>query len=328
MKRKFLVLALASLLVAPLFANGTNETKTASTTSTDSWPSQTINIVVPFSAGGNSDYNTRTIAKYLEKELGQSIVVTNVSGSGGTIGASQVLTAKPDGNTILCTQLSMNMAQVTGMVDYGYADFGGACVFSRSADEVLVVSADSAWDTFDEFVADAKAHPGKVKLAANTGASTQWIAVAMLNAGIPLNVVSSGGSGERLQLVLGHHVDMVPLPITMVADYVTNGELKILATDSPERGESIPEVPTLLEKGVDCGYYYNNTFMFPKGTPETIVNKFANACQNVIENNAEYQAEVIKYKQVPTYMTPADTQESYKVQLAALMEIKDQLIGN
>ncbi|MCH3918849.1 MAG: tripartite tricarboxylate transporter substrate binding protein [Spirochaetia bacterium] len=326
MKKHFLAVIAAGLMLMPLFANGEGE-QSAKASSSDKWPSQTIDIVVPFSAGGNSDYNTRTIAKYLKDELGQSIVVSNVSGSGGTIGASQVLHAKSDGYTILCTQLSMNMAQVTGMVDYGFADFGGGCVFSRSADEVLVVRGDSKWNTFDDFVADAKANPGKLKLAANTGASTQWIAVAMLNAGIPLNVVSSGGSGERLQLVLGKHVDMVPLPLTMVSDYVAKGELKILATDSPKRGELIPDVPTLQEKGVACAYYYDNTFLFPKGTDQAIVDKFSKACEKVITTNEAYRKEIAAYKQVPTYMDPSATAESYKTQLASLMKIKDQLIG-
>jgi tripartite-type tricarboxylate transporter receptor subunit TctC len=329
--RKVLVLLISlSLLYVPLFANGEKEATAPSTTSvsgTTTWPKQSINIVVAFSAGGASDYNTRAIAKYLTTELGQPVVVTNVGGSGGTIAANQVKQAKNDGYTILCTQISMNIAQAIGMVDYGFKAFEPACVFSASADEVLTIRADSPWKNFDDMIADTKANPGKYKLTANTGASTQWVAVALQNAGAKFNTVSSGGSGERLQLLLGGHVDVIPMPYNMVKDYVDKGVFRIVATDSPKRPSRLPDVPTLLEKGVNCGYYYYNTFFFPKGTDQAIVNKFAAACQKIIETNADYRKEVDGFMQEPVYLTPTDTTKYWQNELDSLMAIKDQLAG-
>ena len=130
------ILAACTLAVLALAAFVSCKGKENKGTSADiDWPKKSINIVVPFAAGGNSDINARTIAKYLTKELKQPVVITNVAGSGGSIGAAQVKNSANDGYTVLVHQISMHMAQVSGMVDFGYADFEPVCVFSRAADE-------------------------------------------------------------------------------------------------------------------------------------------------------------------------------------------------
>ena len=291
------------------------------------WPTQPVNFVVAFGAGGNSDYNARTLAKYLNAELGQPVVVTNVAGSGGSIASAQVKDAKPDGYTVLVNQLSMNLAQAAGMVDFGYKDFELVCVFSKAADEVLVVRADAPWNTMQELIEDTKKNPGKFKLTANTGASTQWIAIGLLNAGAKFNVVSSGGSGERIPLLLGGHVDVIPMPWGMVADYVKTNKFKVLANVSPQRSSVLPEIPTLLELGVECGYYYYNPLFMPKGTDPEIVAKLSKAAGNVIMNNEEYRKEMIAFQQEPTYLDSEATVAHYAKEFEQLSAIADQLRG-
>src|SRR5574344_252151 len=176
MKRIVMAMLAGIMAAGMVMANGTaDKSSAAGKTGAAAWPKQAINIVVAFAAGGNSDYNARAIAKYLTKELGQPVVVSNVNGSGGSVASAQVKSAKPDGYTVLVNQLSMNMAQVSGVVDFGYEDFAPVCVFSRSADEMLFVNADAPWANFDDMIADTKKNPGKYKITANTGASTQWI---------------------------------------------------------------------------------------------------------------------------------------------------------
>lgn len=293
----------------------------------DTWPKQPINLVVAFSAGGNSDYNARTLGKYLTKELGQPVVVTNIEGSGGSIAAAQVKEAKNDGYTILVTQLSLNLSQASGMIDFGFKDFETACVFSASADEVLVANADAPFNNIPELIAESQKNPGKYKLTANTGASTQWIAIGLQEAGAKLNVVSSGGSGERLPLLLGRHVDLIPMPYNMVQDYVDSGQFKYIANVSNNRSEKLPELATMREDGVNAGYYYYNTFFFPKGTDQAIVEKFAEACGKIINTNAEYQKEIEALFQVPTYMNPADSYKHWSDELNQMMAISDLLKG-
>lgn len=317
MKKVLIVSLLIALVAGFAFANGESEAASSGGTK---WPQKPINIVVAFGAGGNSDVNTRAIAKYLQKELGQPVVVTNVSGSGGTIGANQVKAAANDGYTILCSQLSMNVAKVVGLVDYAAEAFEPACVFSQASDEVLVARAESGWKTYEDMFNATLAEPGKYRLTSNAGASTQWIAVALTKAGAKFNIVPSGGSGERLKLLLGKHVDVIAMNYNAIKDYVDKGEFVVLATDSPKRPFNLPEVPTLKEKGVDCEYYYYNTFFFPKGTDKAIVEKFANACKNVIENNAEYAEFLEQQMQPKVYLGPAETVKYYEDELAHIMQ--------
>lgn len=324
MRKLLTVLLILAIAMTSVMAAG--QTETAADASSK-WPQQPINLVVAFAAGGNSDYNARALGKYLTKELGQPVVVTNVAGSGGSIGAAQVKDAKNDGYTILVSQLSMNIAQAAKMVDFGYEDFELACVFSASADEVLVANADAPFNTVQELIAESQKNPGKYKLTANTGASTQWIAIGLQQAGAKLNIVSSGGSGERLPLLLGRHVDLIPMPYNMVQDYVDKGQFKYIANVSNARSAALPNLPTLRESGVPAGYYYYNTMFFPKGTDPKIVAKFSEACGKIITTNEAYQKEMAALFQAPTYMNTADTVAHWSQELKEMMAISDLLQG-
>ncbi len=236
-------------------------------------------------------------------------------------------TQRPDGYTILVHQLSLSIAEAAGMADYGIADFEVGSVFSKASPELLVCLADRPYDDVEELIEYTQAHPGEVKLTANTGATTMWIAIGLQNAGAKLNVVSSGGSGERLQVVLGGHADIVPLNYGMVESYVNEGTLKILGTASDNRSELIPEVKTLREVGVNAGYDYMNTMIFPKGTDPRIVEKFSNAVGEVVNNNKSYQAEIAKQYQPVTWMNVADSSAHWLNQRDELLAISDVLQG-
>ena len=321
MKKLIVVFSILAATTFSAFANGDKDAGGID------WPKKSINLIVPFAAGGNSDVNARTLAKYLTQELRQPVVVTNVAGSGGTIGAAQAKDAANDGYTVLVHQISMHMAQVSGMVDFGYQDFEPVCVFSRASDEVLLINAKQHpdWRTYQDVVNATKKEPGKYRFTANTGASTQWIGIAVQAAGAKFNIVSSGGSGERLQLILGNHVDVTELNYSQVIDYVKNGTLRMIANVSTERSDILKDVPTLKELGVNCGYSYDNTFFMPKGTDKAIVGKFAAACEKIIKTNTQYKADLEKLYQTPMYKDPAATTALYKSQYDALMAIRDQI---
>ena len=291
------------------------------------WPTKAINLVVPYGAGGNSDFNARALAKYLPDLIGVPVVVTNVPGSGGTIGAAQVKDAKPDGYTILVHQLSLSIAEAAGMANYGIKDFDLGCVISKSAPEVLVAQTKAPYNNIPEMIEYTKQHPGEVKLTANTGATTMWTAIGLLKAGAKLNVVSSGGSGERLQVVLGGHADIVPLNYNMIEPYVKDGTLKILGSVSDTRSDLIPDVKTLREYGVNAGYDYMNTLIFPKGTDAKKIEKVCTAAGKIINNNESYRKEMKGNYQTPTWMNVADTNKHWYDQRDELQAIKDTLQG-
>ncbi|MFP4152144.1 MAG: tripartite tricarboxylate transporter substrate-binding protein, partial [Alkalispirochaeta sp.] len=152
---KKLVLFLTGLVFVLSFAGAGGQQEAASSGGADGeldWPTQPINLIVPYAAGGNSDFNARAIAKYLPEILDQPVVVTNVPGSGGTIGAAQVKDAEPDGYTILVHQLSLSIAEAAGMADYGIQDFEVGSVFSKASPEVLVARSDAPFDTTEELI--------------------------------------------------------------------------------------------------------------------------------------------------------------------------------
>ncbi len=318
---------LLCLLALTVFVSAEGKQDSSSANPADEWPSKAINLVVPYAAGGNSDFNARAVAKYLPEILGQPVVVTNVPGSGGTIGAAQVKDAKPDGYTILVHQLSLSIAEAAGMANYGIQDFEVGCVFSKASPELLVALSDAPYNNVTELIEYTKAHPGEVKLTANTGATTMWIAIGLQNAGAKLNVVSSGGSGERLQVVLGGHADIVPLNYGMVESYLKDGTLKVIGLASDKESEFVPGVKTLRELGVDAGYDYMNTMIFPKGTDPAIVEKFSNAVGEIVNSNEQYQAEIAKQYQPVTWMTVEDSKAHWYKQREELMAISDTLQG-
>jgi tripartite-type tricarboxylate transporter receptor subunit TctC len=322
------MLALAVLFLPALWltAGGTSDTA-GGTNAAASWPRQSINLVVAFGAGGNSDYNARAMAKYVSQELGHPIVITNVGAAGGTVAAAQVKDSRPDGYTVLVHQLSINIASAAGVIDFTYADLAPVCVFAKASDEVIAVRSDAPWNSIPELIADSQKNPGKIRLTANTGASTQWIAIALQNAGARLNVVSSGGSGERIPLLLGGHVDVIPIQINMIEDYLKTNQFKILATVSSERPAALPNIPTLLESGVKCSYNYLNTFFMPKGTDPAIVAKFSQAVGKVVSGNADYAKEIAAFAQEPYYLDTQPTAEHFAGELKNLMDISDALRG-
>jgi tripartite-type tricarboxylate transporter receptor subunit TctC len=176
-------------------------------------------------------------------------------------------------------------------------------------------------------IADSQRNPGKYKLTANTGASTQWIAIAFQNAGAQFNVVSSGGSGERIPLLLGGHVDVIPIQINMIEDYLKTNQFKILATVSAQRPAAYPNIPTLAESGIKCSYSYLNSFFMPKGTDPAIIAKFSAAVSKVVSSNAEYAKEIAVFAQAPFYLDTKPTTEHFANELNQLMAISDQLRG-
>jgi tripartite-type tricarboxylate transporter receptor subunit TctC len=326
MKRTILVLAVLFFSCMWLMAEGSSDGKGNAGAAVE-WPKQSINLVVAFGAGGNSDYNARAMAKYVSQELGQPIVITNVGAAGGTVAAAQVKDAKPDGYTVLVHQLSINIAAAAGVIDFTFADLAPVCVFAKASDEVIAVRADAPWNTVQDLIADSQKNPGKFKLTANTGASTQWISIALQNAGAQLNVVSSGGSGERIPLLLGGHVDVIPIQVNMIEDYLKTGQFKIIANVSAQRSAALPNVPTLVESGVKCSYNYLNSFFMPKGTDPAIVAKFSQAVSKVVSGNAEYAKEIAAFAQEPFYMDTQPTTEHFANELKNLMEISDVLRG-
>lgn len=346
MKKKILALSLACAMIMSLAAcsnntpsggnqnnNNNSSSNSAPSGSNDAaaattWPEKAVNIIVPYAAGGDTDFNARTMAKYLSDALGVSVVVSNVTGSGGSIASNQVKDSANDGYTILCNHSSLSMNAASGIIDWDYTDLQMGCIFAKGQPETVIVRKDAPWNTIQELIDDSVAKPGTISMAASTGATTQWAAIALNNAGAQLNIVDAGGAADRIPALLGGHVDVITNNLATVRDYLDSGEFKALATCSHERSDAYPDVPTLEECGIECAYDMCYTFYFPGGTDLAIAQKLADTVKDIVDNNTNYAADIMDaYQQTPRCWSLTDSEDYYANELSMLMEISDVLRG-
>ncbi len=283
------------------------------------WPKRPIQIVVPFGAGGDTDMNARIFAKYLEPLLGKSLAVVNVAGGGGSIGSRRVKDARPDGYTVLFFQDAMQVNTYSGVADFTWRDFEFCCIAGQETGTFIAVKSDSKWKTIKELVDDSAANPGKITIAGNIGATTSLTAMLLNKAGAAFNIVNHGGSAQRITALLGGHVDVIQNPLVNIKGYVESGEVRILANQAPSRPPLAEEYPTLKESGYPVGFQYRYFFLFPKGTPGEIVDKFADAGEKVVTTDKGYAEDIRKtLVQSPFFARGADA--------VTLMEQQEEIV--
>jgi tripartite-type tricarboxylate transporter receptor subunit TctC len=277
------------------------------------WPKKSIQIIVPYAAGGDTDFNARIYAKYLEKELGKPVVVVNTTGSGGAIASRKVKDSDPDGYTILMNHSNMVMTQLTGVADFGYEDFEVACVGAMSPGDIITVNAKSPYKTLKDLVELTKNGSENVKSAGTVGSLTQLESLMLNSYGAKLNVVDVGGASERLAALKGGHVQVIPNPYGSIKPYLESGEFRALGYVSEKRNPLVPDIPTCKEQGYDVVVPIPYTFFFPKGTSKEIIEKFSKAVEKIAKTNKEYEQEIAKaYMQTPTYMNSEDAIKLFK----------------
>ncbi len=307
--RKLIILSMLVVLIAVpgLFANGQQDS--GSSGSSDSavakYPSKPIQVVVPAGAGGDTDGNSRILAKYLEKELGTSVVVVNVGGAGGTLGSRKVKDSAPDGYTVLFFHPSMLLNKLMGMVDYTARDFENAGLAVLDQTNVFVANAEAPFNNMKDVQKILQENPRSLKFATEAGAFTHLQVLAYSDAAdVELNIVDIGGAAKKTAALLGNQIDIIGTQYGLIKDYVAKGQFKALGVLSEERNPSFPDVPTFMEQGFDIAFSKFFFYSFPPGTPEGIVTKFTQALERVV-NNPEYVKEANSKLLVdPTYMPP------------------------
>jgi tripartite-type tricarboxylate transporter receptor subunit TctC len=241
------------------------------------YPSQTIKLIVPWPPGGGVDTAARIIAAPLAQRLGQSIVVENKAGAGGNIGTEVAARAKPDGYTLLMGSVSPNAINphLYAKLPFDPAkDFVGIGLVA-SVPNVLVVPANSKANSVADLVAMAKANPGKLNYASGGVGSSQHLAAEMLkkSAGLEMMHVPYKGTSPAEIGLMGGEVDLL-LDTTACLPHVAAGKMKALAVASKARNPALPKVPTFDEVGVSgvySGAWYG--VMAPAGTPREIVER-------------------------------------------------------
>lgn len=279
--RKNLILGLVVLLTASFVLSGCSS---QSTGQESSYPEENIKLIVPWGAGGDTDVIARTANKYLEEELGVKIVVQNIGGGSGAVGAKEAMNAESDGYTILAGHDSIGISKLMGQTDFDYSAFEPASLLT-SAPQLIATHVDNPWDSMDDVVDQLKEDPESISFGASIGSTSHIVPLGIQDkADVKFNIVGYDGTSKRTQALLGQHLDFGATTIPAAKEYMKANQLKMLGIATEERKEALPDVPTLKEQGIDFTNATNRGYFFPKDTPESIIKTFSEAVEKVAKN--------------------------------------------
>jgi tripartite-type tricarboxylate transporter receptor subunit TctC len=247
------------------------------------YPNRAINVIVPFAAGGLTDVPARVFAAMFQEKVGQNVVVENKTGGSGTIGATFVSRAAPDGYTLLANSIAdaQNLHFVTSPY-HPIDDFSQIGWIVDGPPMALVVNAGLPYKTLAELVTDAKANPQKLSFGTSGPASGPAMGVALLNSAAGINIVSVPyrGSGEAARAVTGGQIQGVFTFFSQAKPLVDDGKLRVLAVAAPKRLPDWPDVPTFAELGYKIDFRGFVGLAAPAKTPKPVIdylNKQVNA---------------------------------------------------
>jgi tripartite-type tricarboxylate transporter receptor subunit TctC len=254
----------------------------------ESYPSRPITVVVPFPAGGPSDVVARIVTEQMGKLLGQSLIIENIGGAGGTLGSAHVAAATPDGYTLLAGSMGSHVAApvLTPNVKYDPTRDFVPVGFTAHAPAVIVARKDFPANNLSEFVQYLKTNGDGVKQAhGGIGASSHMACLMFTTtAGVHPSLVAYRGTGPALNDLIGGHVDFFCEQVVSVAPQIAAGTIKAYAVSSPQRLASLPDVPTAKEAGTDYEMDIWAGIFAPKGTPRAVVDKLASVLDRALDD--------------------------------------------
>ncbi len=267
MKKSRIMLSMAVFILlvsVSVFANGQKE-KNAT------FPVKDVTVICPWSAGGGTDTILRALAKSTEPYLGKHINVVNKTGGGGAVGHGAIVNAKPDGYTVGMITFELLSLPPQGLVPFTYKDLDLLMRVNMDP-AALTVRADAPYNTIQEFVDYAKAHPGEINIG-NSGPGSVWqIASGILaeKENIKVKYVPYDGAAPAVTALVGGHIQAVTVSPAEVQGQVEAGTLKMLGVMSNKRVANFPNVPTFKEEGIDISFGTWRGLAVPKGTPENV----------------------------------------------------------
>ena len=307
--KKILTLIMASMILLSVSACGSNTSSQSTPTSSSSsssassevnspkvdWPTETVKIVVPAKAGGAFDNTYRALATAIERKTGVSCIVENQPDGSGTVGYEMVRNAKPDGNTLLGYSMILNCANYYGTYDYSAIDdFTGIGETFGKNDRALVVAADSKWQTFEDFVADAKANPGTITCGYTIGGVVHYsIGSIMDAAGIDLRLVDAASETDKVSAILGGYMDCSLILVGTAHQYVESGDMRILALSCTESNPKYPQYPTMKDLGYDTFSWDESYLLFaPAGMDESLKEAIRETLTEIFTEDTEFISQI------------------------------------
>ncbi|ODT08166.1 MAG: hypothetical protein ABS58_03795 [Mesorhizobium sp. SCN 65-20] len=277
MKKLFASLATAATVaIFPLAADA------------QSYPERTITVVVPFSAGGPTDTVTRLVAESMSKDLGQQVIVENVGGAGGTLGAGRVASADPDGYTLLLHHIGMaTSATLYRKLAYDTLNAFEYVGLVTEVPMTIVARKDLEPTDLKGLVDYAKANKDTVTVAnAGIGAASHLCGMLFMSSiGTPLVTVPYKGTGPAMTDLLGGQVDIMCDQTTNTTKQIQGGTIKAYAVTSPARLDVLKDVPTTKEgglEGMEVGIWHG--VYAPKGTPAEVTERLSKSLQAALKD--------------------------------------------
>ena len=258
------------------------------------YPTRSIECVIPFAPGGPTDTAIRIIQPQLSANLGVPLVLVNKAGGGGALGMDAVAKAKPEGYTLAATVRStVTILPATQPdVTYKLSDFAVVGAFAVDS-QVVLVKAGSPWKTLEELVEFAKKNPGKLSYGTAGLGTNSFFTMELLKLtyGLDMTHVPFGGSGPVKNAVLGGHVQVGAASLSPMLSVLRSGDVVALVTSATKRIPSIPNVPTMTEKGQpDASLSTWAEIYAPAKTPRPIVERLAQALEKTMKDPAVVSA--------------------------------------
>jgi tripartite-type tricarboxylate transporter receptor subunit TctC len=268
------------------------------------WPSQPIKLLIAFPAGGPTDITMRVLAENASRLLGQTVVVENRPGAGGTLPAQQMQQSRPDGHTLAQVPLGVfrmpytqkmswdplkDLSYIIGVTGYAFG---------------LVVPTDSPIKTWADFVAFAKANPGRLSYG-STGVLTSphlTMEDIAMRVGAELNHIPFKGSADLMQAILGGQI-MAAADSTGFAPHVASGRLRVLNTWGAQRLPKFPDVPTLTELGIPLVQASPYGIAGPRGMDPSLVQRIHDVFKQAMEQPSHVEV-LARYDQALMHMNP------------------------
>ena len=290
------------------------------------WPEKTMTIIVPYAAGGLADASGRLVARELEKKLGVNIIVKNVVGATGTIGAAEVARAKGDGYTLGW----FPPGPVAGMPNMRKLPYGKDSLkpVGMMFDEVayFTTAKNAPWATLDELIRDVKAHPGKYVMGApGRGGAVHLSIYSMVKAlGLDCRFVPERSNADILKAIAGGTTHFHAAPGTELQRF----DLKAFFVVDNQRSRAFPDIPTAAELGYDIPRITNWMGLFaPASTPADIVEKLS-AAMGEIAADKDFQTSAEQMSCTVAYLPHDDFAKFYDQQFAIYARLLKEIQGN
>ena len=270
------------------------------------YPDKPIKIIIGFPAGGPLDAHIRLLVEKLQSNLGQPVIIDYKAGAGGVVGAQFVAQSPPDGYTLLLANTGTMVINPAIYTKAPYDTLKDFQPIARTAQQplALIVNKDVAANSLKEFVAYAKANPGKLNYGSAGNGGISHLVPEMLKSetGIFMVHIPFKGSAPAFTDLIAGHVQFMAESIPLAANYAKQGKVKALAVTSAKRNPALPNTPTVIETGVAnlevVGFY---GILAPKGTPPDVTNKLSQAFKETLES-PDIQKRMIDQGADPAYL--------------------------